>query len=260
MDGQTEHWSTGFQHESLAVPEARESFTKTMSKFKTQEDAIVAYPQLEKMNGKPYRLPESIDKLDEKTRGEFTTNARKLLNIEDGIASLDDLADVNLADGLPEGFPVNEGFANAFKQFAAENKLPKSLVAKLAGFNNQALAGELQKMEAAKTEQAKATNEALVKHFGGEDKVKERSELVKRFYKNNAGLTPEEYEQVGDEIAGIIARNPILARVHLEKIADLAGEGSTLTGGGGNPVVNDYQKQQDALKNSPSGKAVGWNK
>jgi hypothetical protein len=252
-----EHWSKGFQHESLAAPEARQEFTSAMSKYDSQEAAILGGFNAIKLTGKPYKLPESIDKLDEKTRSEFTANARKVLGIE-SVGKIEDLADLNIKDGLPENFPVNEDFANSFKKFVVDNQVSKAGAQKLVAFYNQAMAAVLQQQQAQKNDAAKTTNEAMIKHFGSEDKVKERSQLVKQFYMNHAGLSAEEFEQVGQEIDAMITRNPILARVHLDKIAALAGEGSTESGKGAGGSEKPSMAQRTVEENPATAKALGW--
>jgi hypothetical protein len=228
-----EHWSTGFKHESLSTPEAQTEFQSAMSKYPDQNAALLGGFNAMKMTGKPFKLPESLDKLpDDKTRQEFTASARKVLGLV-GISDVKELDDIDFKTGLPEGASIDEAFLGSFKEFAKANGITKDGTKKLVEFYNKAQAEAMRKMQAQITEAATKTNEALVKHFGSKEKVKERSELVKRFYKNHAGLTAEEYEQAGNEIADVIARNPILARVHLDKIAALAGEGGTDQGGGG---------------------------
>lgn len=238
-----QHWSTEFKHESLATPEAQTEFQSAMSKYPDQNAALLGGFNAMKMTGKPFKLPESLDKLDEKTRQEFSTSARKVLGLV-GISDVKELDDIDFKTGLPEGANIDEAFLGSFKEFAKANGITKDGAKKLTEFYNKAQASAMQKMQAQMADAAKTTNEALVKHFGSEDKVKERSELVKRFYKNHAGLTSEEYEKVGNEIAAVIAHNPILARVHLDKIAALAGEGSTEHGSGGGQAPKASQEEQ----------------
>lgn len=255
-----EHWSQTFEHDSLADTQARESFTKAMSKYDSPEAAVVGGFNAMKLAGKPYKLPESVDKLPEEVRGEFTTNAKKVLGLVG--ATEDDFKDFAFNKGLPEGVPVDEGMVNSFKQFVTENGVTKAGAEKLVEFHNKAVAAAMQKIEGQKKEAMKTTNEALIKHFGSEDKVKERSQLVKQFYQNHAGLSADEFEQVGHEIESIISRNPILARVHLEKIADLAAEASTESGDSqkGQSQPSSLQKENKELAESPTGKALGWDK
>jgi hypothetical protein len=254
-----EHWSSTFEHESLATPEARESFTKAMGKYETQEEGVLGGFNAIKMTGQPYKLPESMDKLPEAQRDEFSANARKVLGIE-GVKSIDDLADLNLREGLPEDAPINEALAETFKQFAVEKKLPKSVVKELIGFNNKTAMSMAKQQHDAQLETIKTTNEALIEHFGNEEAVAEKSELVKRWFKNQSGLTAEEYEAVGDELANsLFTKNPILSRVFMDHFAPLAAEGSTEQGKGGGGGKTPSLETQTVEEYPETSKALGWN-
>jgi len=91
------------------------------------------------------------------------------------------------------------------------------------------------KDEADTLAKAKTCNEALVAHpdFGSQDAVNTQSELVKRAFKDLAGLTAEEYEEVGGELAdSAFTKNATLTRALMKLIAPLAAEGDTDVGTG----------------------------
>lgn len=252
-----EHWSSTFEHESLAEPEARESFTKAMGKYDSQEAAVFGGYEAQKLAGKPFKLPESLDKLDENIRGEFTSNAQKLLGIEP--VTEDGLNEINFTEGLPEGAEADETTVAALKQFATENGWNKAQIQQGVSFWNNAMAQAVQNQTNQQAEAAKTTNEALIKHFGSEEKVTEQSELVKRWFKDQSGLSAQEYEAVGEELANsVFTKNPILSRVFMEHFGPLASEGSTETGKGGKDNKPVSLEKQTIEESPNTAKALGW--
>jgi hypothetical protein len=252
-----EHWTGEFEHETI-TEENREAFATAMTKYATPEDAIVGGFNAQKLAGKPFRLPESLDKLpDDKVRNDFTSQAHKLLGIEHA-PNVEALADLDLKVGLAEGHQVDENLGNAFKQFVVENKVPKAVAQKAIGFHNQMMAQAREAMaaqaEAAQVKAATDTNAALIAHFGSEAKVKDQSELLRRAIKNS-GITAEEYERVGEVMAdSMLTKDPVMARVMLKLLAPLAASSSHEGGGAGEPPPGP--KDPDA--GSPSYKALGW--
>jgi len=254
-----ENWLSEFEHESLSTPESQEAFKSAMSKYESEEAAVMGGFEAMKAIGKPYKLPESLDKLpDDAARGEFTTQAHKLLGIETA-KDVESLADLDMKVGQAEGAEFDENLAGAFKQFVVENNINKSSAQKMVGFYNQmmgkARAAYIRQAEAQKTESATKTNEALIAHFGSKEKVAEQSELLRRAIQNS-GITPEEYEEVGDVMADtILTKNPVVARVMLTLLAPLAAEGTTDTGKGGTPAPKERTTADDLPKTAD---ALGW--
>lgn len=256
-----EHWTDEFEHESITA-DNKEAFNTAMSKYDSEEAAVVGGFNAMKEIGKPYKLPESLDKLpDDKVKGEFTSQVRKLFGIE--LAdSVESLADLDLKTGLAEGVEPDETLANTFKQFVVENKINKTSAQKMVGFYNQMMTKARQDYataaEAQKTEAANKTNEALIAHFGSKEKVVEQSELLRRAVQNHAGLTAEEYEQVGEELAdSMLTKNPVMAKAMLTLLSPLAAEGLTDNGVGG----NHPPKEKTTAEVLPeTAKALGWNK
>lgn len=260
-----ENWLDTFEDPSLATPEAQEAFKSAMSKYDSQEAAVLGGFEAMKMTGKPFKLPESLDKLpDDNVRGEFTTQAHKLLGIETA-ENIEALADLDPKAGQVEGQEVDEALMGAFKQFVVDNKINKGDAQKMIGFHNKMMAkartAYIQQAEANKLDAATKTNEALIAHFGSEEKVAEQSELLRRAIQNS-GITPEEYEKVGDEMANsILTKDPVVARVMLKLLAPLAAEGSTDVGGGGTPPPKELTATEQTKKDLPkTAEALGWNK
>lgn len=251
-----EHWTEGFEHDSI-TDENRESFNTAMAKFPTQADAVVNNLELQKLIGKPFKMPESLDKLpDDASRVDFTAQAHKLLGISK-TKDIATLADVNLKDGLPEGSPYDEDFANSFKQFVVDNDLNVNSMPKLAKFFNEAMATITAKAETDKIAAAKSCDESLIAHpdIGSEEKLLEMTELFKRAIRDRVGLTPEEFEEFGDSIAlTMLTTNPVAARVMLKQFAPLAAEAGTEEAGGGTKV----EAKKDPDEGSKSYVALGW--
>ncbi len=250
-------WINDFEHAGVTT-ENRGSFNTSMEKYETPDDAIVGNFNQQKVMGKPFRMPESMDKLpDDASRGDFTAQAHKLLGIEHA-KDVEGLADINMKAGQTEGAAFDENLAASFKQFVVEQKLNKNESQKYVEFFNQTLAKVAQVQEASKLDAAKTCNEALVAHpdFGSEEKVKEMSELMRRAIFNNVGLTPEEAEQMGNEMTSEITRHPVMARVMLKVLAPLAQEGNTESGdgtGGGSETkqASPYEAKKSRWPNSP---------
>jgi len=240
-----EHWSNEFEHESV-TDDNREAFKTAMSKYPTQDEAVVGGFNAMKLTGKPFKMPESLDNLpDDASRTDFTTQAHKLLGIEHA-ANVEALVDLDLKLGSAEGSQTDENLANAFKQFIVKEGISKGDAQKMLGFYNQAMGAAVtannDKRESDKLAAAKVCNEALVKHYGNQEKVDEQSELLRKAVKNNMGLSAEEYEEFGDELANsILTKNPVMARGLITVLAPLAAEGSTEGGGGGGGGANEKQ-------------------
>jgi hypothetical protein len=252
-----EHWSNEFEHSSI-TDENRESFNADMAKFPTKDDAVIGYRELQKTAGKPFKLPESLDKLpDDTTRAEFTSQANKILGIR-RTKDIKELADVNLRDGHPDGVAYNEEFANSFKQFVVDNNLNVNAMPKYAKFFNEAMAGLRAKNEADKIAAAEKCNTALIAHpdIGSKEKLTEMTELFVRAMKNHVGLTAAEVEELADGLAlSALTTNPVLARIMLKQFAPLATEGSSEAGGHGNQPP---AKPPDPDEGSPTYDAMGW--
>ena len=255
-----ENWTNEFEHESI-TEENRESFNTAMSKYGSLEDAVVGGFNAQKVAGKPYKLPESLDKLpDDAVRGEFTSQAQKLLGIEYA-GNIEDLTDLDLKVGMAEGGEVDENLANAFKDFVVKEKIPKTIAQKMIGYHNQTMAKATEafatKAEADNLAAATATNEALIAEFGSKEKVAEQSELLRRAIQNHVGLTPEEYEEMGEAMAdSVLTKNPVMAKVMLKVLAPLAAEGNTDIGKGGAPT-KELTIKEELPK---TGSALGWDK
>lgn len=190
-------WVEHLTHEKI-TPEAK----TVLDKFETPEDAYIGYVELQKNAGKPFKLPEALDKLpDDKTRSELTAQVGKLYG---AVEKEEDLADVNFAEGLADARNVNHEFVAAAKKFAVTEKLPKSVVAKftklLNGFTQQALTTQQQTVATQAQKDLDETRKVLSPLFGGDEGIKQNQELVRRMFQNHAGLTAEEYEKSAKSI------------------------------------------------------------
>ena len=254
-------WVNDFEHEGI-TDDNRESFNMHMDKFPTQADAVMDGYGLAKMKGKPFKMPESMDKLpDDASRTDFTSQAHKLLGIEHA-TDLNSLAEINLKKGLPEGSPYDENFANAFKQFAIDKKIPKSAMEPLAEFFNLASTKAQGDMVAktaadfAASKQATETALAADKDFGSKEKLDEQTVLLHRALTNNTGLNTEEANGIAEFLRDREgATNPVLRKVLLKTLAPLAASSSNENGGGNPPVA-----PKDSYKGTQVEKDLGWSK
>ena len=248
------------QHESI-TDDNRESFAKHMEKFDSLESAALDGMALKKMTGQPFRLPESMDKLDDNTRADFTAKAPGLLGIQPGVSKIEDLADINFAEGMAEGAQADDNIAGMLKNIAIEKKWPASVVKDLVGLYNGPLteygikALETKQFNdnlAKKTE----TNAALIAHpsIGSQEKLNSLSEDMRRVFQNKAGLNAVEYEQVGNALAeSILTSDPVLARAMLTVLAPLAQNAKHENGDGRPAPTKEISEADKRVK-----KTLGW--
>lgn len=250
-----ENWAGELQHDTI-TNDNREAFNTFASKYDTPQEAAVAGFHAQTKIGKP-RLPKSMDEFpDDVAKGEFTSEARTLLGI-DVPKDTESMKDFDFKTGLAEGAVVDDNFVSLVKDWAVEQGVDKASLAKMTAFYNGPLTEYSKKayaeqQERQKEDAAKSCNEALIAHkdFGSAEKVQEQSELMRRAIQNSAGLSAEEYEEVGNEMAdSILTKNPVMARAMLTLLAPLAAEGGTHggegVGGTGHTITPyEYKKQQ----------------
>jgi hypothetical protein len=224
------HWLNDEKNEKLITPEAK----RDLAKFESKDDIAISYMELQKSASRPYKLPESLDKLpDDKTRGEFTVNTLKLLGAVDKEEALDDL---DYAVGLPKDRQLDTALVGRLKKYAVEKHWPKSIVQDVVGLHNiineetrQNLVNQFNDL------QAKA-KEARIKRYGSEEKDKEVFELIRRMFQNCGDLTPEEYEDSAVSLMNNgITTDPIIYKALGVFASKLVKEGTTETGEGGKP-------------------------
>lgn len=246
---ETKNWTENLQGEQY-TPEIKEG----LSKFKNQDDVNVGYVNLQKQVGKPFKLPESLDKLpDDKTRGEFTANTLKLLGAVDKEEALDDL---DYKVGLPEDREVDTALVGRLKKFAVIEKIPKSIVQKFVGLHNIINEEVRQSIQTQYNEKCIKANEALLATYNNDEKeVAKKSELVRRMFQNNLGLTADEYEEARNGLVDTgFTINPILNKALIAAAEKLATEGTTETGEGAGKEkeeLSQYEKNKQRWPNTP---------
>ncbi len=216
-----EHWTDDVKHQDLQTPEAK----TYLGKYNSRDDALVAGFEANIKIGRPFKLPDSLDKLpDDATRADFTGRIGKLMG---AVENDESMTDVNFADGLPDAKMLNADLVTAFKAFAIENKLPKSVVAAVAKFNNEYAVKSRQATQQTAVDTATKVNGELLPMFGGEDGIKKHNEDVKRMFQNHGGLTDEEFQAVipGLVDSGITKSTPLSKAIY--NIAAKFGEGKT---------------------------------
>jgi len=219
-------WVNELTHESLTTPEAKTA----LSKYDSQEAALVGGLNAMKTAGAPFRLPESLDQshINDEMRAEFTSRVGKLL----GVPNEDALNDVNFADGLPNADMVNADLVSTFKKFAVENHLSKSVVAKLVKMNNQfsvsSRTAQDQASADAHAESVKTVNTAMEASHGGKDGVAKHVELVKRLFKNHSGLSGVEFDSIAEGLTkGPFATDPAMRKALYNLAAAVVPEAVT---------------------------------
>ncbi len=260
MAGENEgRWAETFEHESI-TEENREAFVKSNKDYATQEAALIGGYNARTGLNNPYRVPEDMDSLDDAGKADFTAKAQKALGIEHA-ADVAGLSEVNLKKGLPEGSPYDENFATAFKQFAVDNKIPKSAMEPLAEFFNlastKAVGDHTAKTAADFATNKKAADETLAAHadFGTKEKLDEQSILMHRALVSNVNLSTEEANGMSEFLRDREgATNPVLRRVMLKLLAPLAAEARNEGGGDGKNKTDPVKSEQDKQLE----KDMGW--
>lgn len=244
--------------------ENKEAFSTHMSKFESMEHAALDGMELKKIMGKPFKMPESLDKLpDDASRTDFTSKARALLGIETA-ADIEGLSQLDMKLDHDDSVEQPEALTNAFKAFIVENKINKADAQKMVGFHNRTMKAAREEFakqaEEKKIQSATATNEALIAHFKSEAEVAKQSELTLRAFQDKAGLTPDEFQKLGDALAdSAFTKDPILARALMTLVAPLAAEG-TNDGSNNNHNNNNNNTPPDPDEGSPTYLALGWSK
>jgi len=249
------HFGNEVQHEVFKTDEGKQF----LSKYTSVEDALVGGFNASKMVGK--KLENVIQKpaKDAKPEDVATYQASLLKELGAGDTA-EAYKDINWTIGMAEGSKADEALVGRVSKFAAEKKIPKSIVQEFVGLNNQMVAEMRQAQEQAQLAQMKVTNEALLKEWGGEKGVAEATELVKRMFAKN--VAPDQFEAVGKELAESgMTRSPLLTNV-LMKLAQGYKEDSTNSGTGGSGTTPDSPERQAALKlqkeNPKTFQAMGW--
>lgn len=230
-----DNWLDDFSHPKLDTPEVQESAKNTLKKFASKDDVVISYIELEKSSSKPFKLPQSLDKLPNEVRGDFTKQARKVLGIEDAVND-DTIKQVNFKKGLSDGKKANEQIVQKLTEFAVKKGFSLSQVQDLVEMINatgtELVASANADMERTNKEILEKSNQVLTQYYGA-DRLKENAELLRRAMKDHVGLSNEEYESVATDFMddGWIFKHPALTKVLMDKIAPLAKEGNTETRG-----------------------------
>jgi hypothetical protein len=238
---------TANEHPSITA-DNREAFSTHMAKFGSMEDAALDGMSLKQQTGKPYRFPESMDKLpDDASREAFRTDANKLLG-RTIPKDMDSFANVNFKDGLAADAEIDNDLVGVIKQWAIDEKVPTESVSKMTALFNgkmgEYIGAKGETMKAAAEEKAKADhsiavkacNDTLAGHpdFGNAEKLDADTVKLHQALTNNSKLSTEEANGIAEFLRDREgATNPVLRRLMINQFAPLAKEGGTENGQGG---------------------------
>ena len=261
-----ENWVQDFleqtENENLSLPAQQEEFKTSMGDYKSIEDAGFGGFNARKMTGKPFKLPESIDKLDENTRNDFTAQARKVLGIES--LTEDGLKEINWSKGLKAGSETNQAMIDEFSKFAVTKGLPKNVTQDMAEFLNSVQAKNIADFNNKTADAVKANTErsvASLESYFGKEGVKQHAELLRRAAENHGGLSGDESGQIAEELTDdVLMGKGVFTKMLMNFAAKLEKEGTTEQPGG-NPPAPTGQYGQDVIEDNPkTSAAVGWKK
>jgi hypothetical protein len=224
------------------------------SKYDSPEAAFKGSHEAMKMTGKPFKLPENLDGLDDAGKQELSDGISKLYpDMGEG-----DFEDFDFNVGLEDGdTPISEVGKEYLKKFVTETGLSKEKAAKLAAHVNavnRQLAVQQKELNDKLTTDC---NDAMCTHFGSQEEADAVSKQVMEAFRQRS-KSPEEFEAVGKAIvqAGL-TKSPELAIALAEMIAPYGKEGKSKSGDGGPGGKPDGPAPvSEQLPNT--GAALGW--
>lgn len=222
-----DNWYDGFEHPDLTSEEA----TTVLSQFKSQEEFNVAGLNAKKAVGAPFRFPKSIESLpDDTVRADFASQVAKFHG--ERVYDEKQLDTVNYAEGLADARMVNDKLKGVLVDFAKKSKMPSAQVQELASTYNAFSTELMNEHNAAqvkeKTEIATKVNDALKTLYGGEEGVKQHTELVKRLFMHKAGLTAQEYKDSAESLVSArMTQDVVLSKALFNIAKALMPEGTT---------------------------------
>jgi len=260
---------TTIEHE-LITADNREAFSTHMAKFDSFEAASLDGMDLKSQQGKPFKLPESMDKLpDDAARADFTSGANKLLG-RTIPKDMDSFAGVNFKEGLADGVEADDGLIGVIKQWAIDEKVPTESISKMTALFNgkmgEYIGAKGETLKAAAEEKAKADhsiavkacNDTLAGHpdFGNAEKLDADTVKLHQALANNSKLTVDEANGIAEFLRDREgATNPVLRRLMINQFAPLAKEGGSESGQGGDTPA----AAKTASETMPvTAKILGW--
>ena len=251
-------WIGELTHDELVTPEAQQS----LEKYNSHEEALVGGLNAMKVVGKPYKLPKTMADVEhwpnEKDRQSFHAGMKELRG---SVKSVDDLKDVNFAEGLADARHVSEDLVKAVKEFAVEKGYSKKDVQELASMNNKVFTQVFNAQKAATDQAVKANEEKVITGlealYGGPDGVSKCKENVGRMLQNHCGLSSEEFDQASDLLIGIATTKNLVLSKALFNLSEGYKEGTT--GKPNAPSIPGAGEEITIEEELPDlAKAAGW--
>ncbi len=231
-------WIGELTHADLTTPEAQQS----LEKYDSRDEALVGGLNAIRQVGKPFKLPKTMADVDhwpdEKDREAFHSGIKELRG---GVKTVDDLKDVNFADGLADARHVNEDLVKVVKDFSVERGLSKKDVQDLAKLVNKIAQTGLNTQKASFEQEQKTNTEKVVTGleaiYGGSDGVDKCKENVRKMLQNDCGLSAHEYEQAKEGLVDLATTKNLILSKALFNLSENFKEGSTTkpTTPGGTP-------------------------
>jgi len=248
-------WVKELKSDSLQSVEAM----SWLDKYNSVEDALSGGFNAVQKVGEPFKLPESLESLERIPGGTALPNFKKQLNkLLGAVEKEDDLKDIDFTEGLADARHQNENLVAELKRFAVGK--PKNYVKELVKFINNFNNNMINTDKSQTLEKAKQVKESLSVLYGGDKSVEDNYELVRRMFQNQMGLSADEYEKGGKSfIEDVLMRDAVMSKGFMNLAKSLEEEGST-------PLVtppnaaNAAKESPFTSKESPTGKALGWDK
>jgi len=238
--------------------ESQASFTPEMKtaygKYETQDAALKGGYEAMKMTGKPFKLPENLDGLDDNGRKELSDGINKLFP-DMGEADFEGF-DFNV--GLEDGdTPMTDSGKAYLKKFVTDTGMSKDKAVKMTAYVNNMNKEIAAQHKEISDKLMTDCNAAMCTHFGGQTEADAVSKQVMQAFKQRS-KSAEEFEAVGKAIVmSGLTKSPELAIAMAEMISPYGKEGATKVGDGG-PGGQGNGPTPVAQQLPNTGKALGW--
>lgn len=250
--GSRGHWSEAVDYS--AYGDKAESAKKLFSKYDTQEIALKSYVDAQAVLGKPIKLPDSLESLDEVQRAEVDKTFAKLYGIPEKAEDYQ----LDFAVGLPEGQNVDDNLIGMFKEHAVKNKYSKAQAQAAVGLWNELMTKAITDSTVQFENEAKENLKGLQARWGSQ--TDNRLTLVNRALMFALGLNPNDEKSLADPkwidwhdkmILRGVARDPALITILDAGARSMLGEGKILPVAGTEAKTqaeSDDHKEVEALK------------
>lgn len=235
------HWLDSFKddpdYEAMKV-----NYAKYDKAENPANEAIKAGFKAQQKLGSSLKLPDSLDKLTDEQRSEFTNKVAELRGVPKVIEGFE-LPDV---PDLPESMQLNPELVTEFKTLALTHKHTPAAVRDYYNLYNKIRMAEVNAMADLKVKQSDAAT-AELKHYWGEESFPGNCELITRHLRAICG-SDEAFEEFSKTVyADGVENNSVLMKALYIGAQHAIGETPTIDSEGG-PKGGSAQQEINRLQ------------